>query len=135
MKQGKEKRKMSENQINVNLDAHAMSMFIRVLDAVGYGEFISNADFKKMNKGTEKEKDVEHQKQLKELVKLIFKKRAEAEHELCDFLEACTGIKNIQKMRFDEYSRIESAVFGDKDFKDFFMSAQQSVVGMFSALA
>lgn len=115
--------------MNINFTAHSMTLMIRVFKAVGYGELLASVEnFEDLQK---KDK----QKQMgKKLIQMIFERRGYAERELNAFLEAVTGVKNIENMNFKEYRELEQAVFGHEDFQDFFMSAQASVMEMFKAL-
>ena len=113
---------------SINFTGHSTSLLIRVFKAVGYAEFIAEADAETLL--DEKKQDGQKNK----LIKLIFERRGYAERELNAFFTDVTGVNDIEKLGYKEYSEIENAVYGHEDFKDFFMSAQQSVAAMFGAL-
>jgi len=116
--------------MNINFTAHSVSLMVRVFKAIGYADFISeieNVDDFKKNEELQKA-------ELKKLMRLIFERAGYAEREINAFLSEVTGINDLEKLDYKKYTEIRSAVFKHEDFKDFFMSAQLSVVEMFSAL-
>ncbi len=121
--------------MTVNFTAHSVSLFIRVLKAVGYADVIEDMAQKEQKEVADLMKSAEAQAaQTKQLIGLIFKNTGYAEREINAFLSDVTGAKDIEKMGFKDYETLRKAVFEHEDFRDFFMSAQRTVADMFAAL-
>ena len=119
----------------VKFTAHSVSLFIDVLNEVGYTEIVAEMAGKT---GAEiktimKDEEVQRQ-QTKHLIELIFNSLGCAEEKLHEFLADVTGTTDIKKMGFREYEAIRKSVFEHEDFRDFFMSAQRTAVDLFAAL-
>lgn len=116
--------------MTINFTAHSVNLFIRVLNAIGYGDFIVAVDVNSLA-DNEKKQELE----VKKLMRMIFENagQPEAEKAINAFLCEVAGIKDVPQ-HYKEYAELRTAVFQHEEFKDFFMSAQASVVEMFQGL-